>query len=157
MIFILYFIFLFIEFLCTFFHLKYIMFIIIEFPFSGEWTYYRLGPLCNSSTVSKAQRPRRTVGTEQLLQGHEKLFSFMPSLLLSIHLSSYLFLLFLSLISTCCSHARVFGKTLVHEFYIFYSNTEWYFFFESATTSAHCVFRAKKLKYLNTSKPVPQN
>ena len=31
----------------------------------------------------------------------------------------------------------VFGKTLVHEFHIFYSNTEWYLLFsDSASTSA---------------------
>ena len=34
----------------------------------------------------------------------------------------YFFLLFRS----CCSHARVFGKTLVHEFIMSYSHTEWY-------------------------------
>ena len=37
-----------------------------------------------------------------------------------------LFILFHS----CCSHTRLFGKTLVHEFPISYSHTEWYFFFD---------------------------
>ena len=39
---------------------------------------------------------------------------FLPS-------SSVLFILF----HFCCSHAQVFGKTLVHEFHISYSHTEW--------------------------------
>ena len=51
-----------------------------------------------------------------------------------------LFILF----SSCCSHARVFGKTLVHEFPISYSNTEWYLLIsDSETASAQCVFGAK--------------
>ena len=39
----------------------------------------------------------------------------------------------------CCSHARVVGKTLVHEFPISYSNTEWYFIFSlfGARETAH--------------------
>ena len=40
---------------------------------------------------------------------------------------------------------REFGKTLVHEFYISSSHTEWYLVFsDSATTSAHYVLWAKK-------------
>ena len=35
--------------------------------------------------------------------------------------SPYLLLLFV-LFHSCCSHARVFGKTLMHEFYISYSH-----------------------------------
>ena len=35
------------------------------------------------------------------------------------------FLCFIALFQSCCSHAQVFGKTLVHEFLIFYSHTEW--------------------------------
>ena len=34
-------------------------------------------------------------------------------------------LCFIVLFQSCCSHAQVFGKTLVHEFPIFYSHTEW--------------------------------
>ena len=33
------------------------------------------------------------------------------------------------LFQSCCSHAGVFGKTLVHEFPISYNHTEWYFLF----------------------------
>ena len=35
------------------------------------------------------------------------------------------FLCFIVLFQSCCSHAQVFGKTLLHEFPIFYSHTEW--------------------------------
>ena len=41
-----------------------------------------------------------------------------------LRFSSYLCLFML--FHSCCSHARVFGKTLVHEFHISYSHTEWY-------------------------------
>ena len=44
-------------------------------------------------------------------------------------LSSYLLRLPLCLISFLLFHARVFEKTLVHEFHISYSNTEWSLFF----------------------------
>ena len=36
---------------------------------------------------------------------------------------------FFVLFDSFCSHAPVFGKTLVHEFHIFYSHTEWCLFF----------------------------
>ena len=45
-----------------------------------------------------------------------------------IHIHSPLltfFLCFFILFQSCCSHAQVFGRTLVHEFPIFYSHTEW--------------------------------
>ena len=47
------------------------------------------------------------------------------------------------LCNSCCSHARVFGKTLVQEFHISFSHTEWYLFFsDSVTRSAHfCIHR----------------
>ena len=31
------------------------------------------------------------------------------------------------LFHSCCSHALVFGKTLLHQLIMFYSHTEWYF------------------------------
>ena len=40
-----------------------------------------------------------------------------------------IFIFFFILFDYCCSHARVFGETPVHEFPISYSNTEWYFIF----------------------------
>ena len=56
-----------------------------------------------------------------------------------------------------CSHTRVFGKTLVHEFHISYCYTEWYLLVsDSPTTGGQCVFGAKKSKYLRTSKPIAQ-
>ena len=54
------------------------------------------------------------------------------------------FVCFFILYHSCCCHARLFGKTLVHEFPISYSLTEWYLnFSDNATTSAQCVFGAK--------------
>ena len=53
---------------------------------------------------------------------HDSLYS-------SIFFCSYV------LFNTCCSHARVFRKTLVHEFLICYSHTEWYLLFRGAKWS----------------------
>ena len=39
------------------------------------------------------------------------------------------FFCFFILFHSCCSHAQVFGKLLVHEFPISYSHTEWYLLF----------------------------
>ena len=39
------------------------------------------------------------------------------------------FICFFVLFRSCCSHARVFGKTLVHEFPMSYCHTEWYLHF----------------------------
>ena len=59
--------------------------------------------------------------------------SFVPAVLLSI--LTPLLAIFMArdglivLFKFCCAHARVFEKTLVHEFPISYSHTEWYFIF----------------------------
>ena len=47
------------------------------------------------------------------------------------NLNKHFFFLFLFLIlfQSCCSHAQVFGKTLVHEVPISLSRTEWYLLF----------------------------
>ena len=51
------------------------------------------------------------------------------------------FFCFFVLFHSCCSHARLFGKTLVNEYHISYIHTEWYLFFlDSATTSAPLVY-----------------
>ena len=66
------------------------------------------------------------------------------------------FICFFILFRSYCSHARVFGKALVHEFPIFCSHTEQYLLFsDSETTSAQCVFGAKNYNQLCTSKPIP--
>ena len=41
------------------------------------------------------------------------------------HFSCYLLPRVFVLFHSCCSHEQVFGRTLVHEFPIFYSHTEW--------------------------------
>ena len=78
----------------------------------------------------------------------------------SCHTHAFLLTLcfcYIILFHSCCSHARVFGKTFVHEFHISYSHTEWYLFFLQCNTSAQCVFGAKNQKQLSTSKPEPLN
>ena len=66
------------------------------------------------------------------------LLSILTPLLPSSSVSLYFFIL-------AVAHARVFGKTLVHEFHMSYGHTEWYLLFSNcATTSANFVFGAKK-------------
>ena len=50
-------------------------------------------------------------------------------------------LTFFILFHSSCSDARVFGKTLVHEFPINYTHTEWHF--DRATTSEQETFETK--------------
>ena len=45
------------------------------------------------------------------------------------HASLLTLFCFFILFHSCCSHARVFRKTLLHEFPIYYRHTEWYFLF----------------------------
>ena len=55
----------------------------------------------------------------------------------SFHIHSPLlsfFLCFIVLFQSCCSHVQVFGKTLVHEFPIFYSHPEWNLFSSGTNT-----------------------
>ena len=64
---------------------------------------------------------------------HRTLFLFVLSqnrvnLVLSFEPCTF-FVCFFVLFCSCCSHARVFGKTLVHEFPMFYSHTKWYLSF----------------------------
>ena len=45
---------------------------------------------------------------------------------------------------SCCSHARVSGKTLVHEFHISYSQPEWYLLFPTVQLQVHNVYWERK-------------
>ena len=45
------------------------------------------------------------------------------------HFSLLTFFSYSVLLHSCCSHAPMFGKTLVHEFLIYYSQSEWYMLF----------------------------
>ena len=67
-------------------------------------------------------RPRRDDKTGLQLGRRDKFF-FVPTELLSIY--SLFFLSCARLFHSCCSHAKVFGKTLVHEFHISNSNVYW--------------------------------
>ena len=73
------------------------------------------------------------------------LFSCRLCFLLYSGLSSHLLRRFLILFRTCCSHARVFVKTLVlHEFPISYCNTEWYLFFPTVQLQVHNMYLERK-------------
>ena len=76
------------------------------FPYTSLYMCY--------STASGSSDPEVTVG--HLLPGLFATFHFHSSLLTSCF---YVFL------HSCCSHAQVFGKTLVHEFHISCCHTEW--------------------------------
>ena len=70
------------------------------------------------------------------------------------HASLLIFFSFSVLFHFWCSHAQVFGKTLVHDFLISYSHTEWYFIFsDSATTSAQKRIRCEMVSP-STSNPI---
>ena len=65
---------------------------------------------------------------------------FVPSVLLSTFIHFFLTSSPLSLIvlfQSCCSHAQVFGGTLVHEFLFSYSHTEWNLLFLKQTPLWH--------------------
>ena len=55
----------------------------------------------------------------------------------------------LSYFRFCCSNARVFGKTLVHQFPISYSHAEWYFCFPTVQLQVHILYL--ELKNINAS------
>ena len=64
----------------------------------------------------------------------------MPTVLLSTFIPFFLTSFPLSLIvlfQSCCSHAQVFGRTLVHEFHFSYSHTEWNLLFLKQTPLRH--------------------
>ena len=63
----------------------------------------------------------------ELLLGRRN--NFFPARCTSLHIHSYLLILFLCfyvLFHSCCSDAQVFGKTLVNEFHILYIHAGWY-------------------------------
>ena len=78
----------------------------------------------NEAQVSVARARVQDVGT------------FVPALFLTI-LTPFFFPFLFILFQSCCFHARMFGKTLVHEFYISYSHTEWYLLFPTAQPHVH--------------------
>ena len=57
------------------------------------------------------------------------------------------FVCFSILFHSCCSHVRVFGKTLVHEFHISYRHTEWYLlFFPTVQLQVSNVYSKRKTR-----------
>ena len=73
------------------------------------------------------------LGTERSL-GFFLFHARFTSLLTHVSLHTFLFWLFV-LFHSCCSHAQVFGKTLVHEFHFSSSHTEWYLLLHEAKWS----------------------
>ena len=63
------------------------------------------------------------------------------------------FVCFFILFHSCCSHARVFGKTLVHELPISYSHAFWkmHSFFRETTWSKWSKCRLSKTNYNNNN------
>ena len=81
-----------------------------------------------------------------------RLLLFMPALLLYFRTHVCLltiFVCFFVLFRSCCSHARVFGKTLVHEFPMSYSHTEWYLPFSRGEIVYRPTLRLRKLNLTN--------
>ena len=104
----------------------------------------RLALLGNSATASWCNDLGRTVGRAAVKAAGTSFFFRARSTSFHTHPLLILTLLFcfFVLIHFYCSHARVFEETLVHEFHISYSHTEWNFFSDSAITSAQCLFGA---------------
>ena len=90
-----------------------------------------LGLSGNSSTASGRRDPKRTVApcARAIVQAVGTSF-FIRARFTSFHTHASLLPFFCSfvLFHSCCSHVRVFGKTLVHEFLICYSHTILLFF-----------------------------
>ena len=89
-----------------------------------------LGLLGNLSTALRSRDPRGTVGRSYSIRPSGHRFSGCGMLLLIntvyIH-SSLLILCFYVSFHSFYSNAHMLGRTLVHEFHIFYSHSEWYF------------------------------
>ena len=61
------------------------------------------------------------------------------------HSSLLTFFCYFVLFDSCCSYARVFGKTLTQELIIFYCLTEWYLvYFPSVQLQVHNVYSERK-------------
>ena len=108
-------------------------------PPEGSGWIIGVGWLGSSSTASGSSDPVRTVspnsslgvGTYFLLHiTLFLLFSLLSSYILLLHVSSSYFILAVPV------HARVFGKALVHEFHISYSQAEWCLPFSGCATAS---------------------
>ena len=77
------------------------------------------------SAVSRSSDPGRDCMPELQLGLGTSLFHVYFTYFHFRYFSACLLPLFM-FFRSCCSHALVFGKTLVHEFHIFYSHSEWY-------------------------------
>ena len=85
------------------------------------------GPTFVATPIRTSRRTVVSDGRDWIRQSNLDRTSFFVSAVL---LSTIILLFLVSsclivLFQSCCSHAQVFRKTLVHEFLIFYSYTEW--------------------------------
>ena len=102
---------------------------LLYFSPRGQWMDYRcrFGSLGYSSTASVRIELGGTVGSAVVSGLRDSFFSF-SARFPSFHI-----------------HSQCLGKTRVHKFHVFYSQTEWYllFFLQCDYTSAQCAFGAK--------------
>ena len=109
------------------------MFIIIVPP-RGQWMDYRCRLVRKFIHCFGAYRPRGKIGLSYSLGLWDFIFRARFTSF-NAHASLLIFFSFFVIIHSCCSYAQAFWKTLVHEFPISYSHTEFYTaFFDSATT-----------------------
>ena len=124
--------------------------LISYFPPMGQWMDYRckLGSLGNSSIALGRRDPGGTVGSSYSL-GRLDIF-FLRARFTFFHSHYSLLTLFFSFIlfHFCCSHDRVFGKILLHEFHISSPRTEWYLILFLLACSAHAMCWSEKVEIL---------
>ena len=101
--------------------------------------HYVILPLLRGVATAGGRYAHAIFWTSGILYFHAHLTSF--------HFHSFVlafFLCFIVLFKSCCPHAQVFERTVVHEFHIFYSQTKSYFF-----CSAKSAVSSRSLVLLN--------
>ena len=104
--------------------------IVINLRFSSKYSNV-VWERRSDESLSLGRTSRRTVVSD----GRDDSTKWMDRT--SFHIHFPLLTFFLSLIvlfHSCCYHAQVFGKALVHEFPIFHSHTEWNLFSSGTNT-----------------------
>ena len=128
---------------CKLFKLEYLLksfcrskIIIIYYTLTPQGSGWIIGIVdsleISSTALGGGVEPQRDISSKLQLDCQD--FFFLST---SFYLYSFLlavFLCFLVLFQSYCSHAEVFGRALVHEFPIFYSHTEWSLLFCSTKT-----------------------
>ena len=99
--------------------------------------------LGNPSSPSRSSDPSGSQA-RPIQIGLRDIFNFGPAVLIS-HIYSMLLAFFLCffVLFQCCSHVLVFGKTIVHEFPISYSHTEWYILFLTVQLQVYTAYSVR--------------